>query len=281
MSAFDIAKELDIRPRKPVVKIDDTVPIDFAGDPAISTFFVALSCLFPDGEKFFITSVRHYLDQIKDPLLLEQISGFIGQEGMHARQHIEFNRWLESRGYPIKKQLLRVKFGTSAMRRWLPKRLQLAITIAVEHFTASMASVTLNHGDEILAKWDPKARAVWEWHGIEEAEHKAVAYDVYMAIGGGYFLRSFSMFLGTLIFISQIVITQYSSLRATGNLKWQVIWQGSKTVWHKNGLFRLMFPLWLTYFKPGFHPWQEDNRAQIDAQSQRLVDFNYILPKTD
>ena len=45
----------------------------------------ALSTTFPDGERFFIDSVRNFQDQIKDPKLQKDIRAFIGQEANHGK----------------------------------------------------------------------------------------------------------------------------------------------------------------------------------------------------
>ena len=55
----------------------------------------ALQLLFPAGERFFIRSVKHYEDQIRDPGLRARIRGFYGQEGRHGHEHDRFNRILE------------------------------------------------------------------------------------------------------------------------------------------------------------------------------------------
>ena len=58
--------------------------------PFITHFFNALSLLFPQGELFFMDSVRHYRQRIDDPALKKEIQGFIGQEAMHSREHVAY-----------------------------------------------------------------------------------------------------------------------------------------------------------------------------------------------
>src|SRR5688500_8076173 len=80
------------------------VPRHFAadGDLILSHVAAALSAVFPDGEDFFVRSVRHYRGQIQDPELKRQVAGFIGQEAMHGREHRAFNDRLAELGYPVK-----------------------------------------------------------------------------------------------------------------------------------------------------------------------------------
>ena len=52
-------------------------------DLILSHMFAALSAVFPDGEDFFVRSVRHFRDQITDPVLQRQVAGFIGGPAMN------------------------------------------------------------------------------------------------------------------------------------------------------------------------------------------------------
>ncbi len=47
----------------------------------------ALHLIFPMGERFFVRAVRHYMSEIEDLSLREQIRGFFGQEGRYAHEH--------------------------------------------------------------------------------------------------------------------------------------------------------------------------------------------------
>lgn len=77
--------------------------------------------------------------------------------------------------------------------------MRVAATCALEHFTATMAEQLLIREDINMQMTDPRMYKLWMWHAIEENEHKSVAYDVYQAIGGGYWLRTSTMLLTTIL----------------------------------------------------------------------------------
>ena len=92
----------------------------------VTHFFNALSLLFPAGERFFMDSVRNYRDQIDDPVLKKQVLGFIGQEAMHTREHIEYNDLLQEAGLPAHKLDKRLWAILNFGRKVLPHSYQLA-----------------------------------------------------------------------------------------------------------------------------------------------------------
>ena len=72
----------------------------YADNSFLTTFWTTLSSLFPEGETFFVDSVKNYRHEIKDQLLKDQVSGFIGQEAMHSKEHAAFNDIAERNGLP-------------------------------------------------------------------------------------------------------------------------------------------------------------------------------------
>jgi predicted metal-dependent hydrolase len=236
--------------------------------PHVSQYFNAMSLFFPEGEQFFIDSVRRYRGLVTDPRLLEDVRGFIGQEAMHGREHRAYNKALADAGYPAVELEAKALRQLKIARRWLPPSGQLAVTIALEHFTAIMAEHLLSD-ERVLAGAPPQIAAMWRWHAIEETEHKAVAFDVYqLAVGGGpkgYFLRCAIMLSATLRFIWQTTYTHWRLVRQD-NL--QRDWRGWRALmrflWVSPGaMWKIALP-WLSYFKPGFHPWQKDNRHHVE-----------------
>ncbi len=237
--------------------------------PFVSHFFNAMSLFFPEGEQFFIDTVRYYRDKgrITDPKLLEEVKGFIGQEAMHGREHRAYNEAVAAAGYPAgeleAKAVALLNFG----RKMLPHAEQLANTIALEHFTAIMAEVLLTHG-YTLDGAPPQMSALWRWHAIEETEHKAVAYDVYQKVAGGfwgYLRRCLVMLSVSMLFLSQTFYTHWRLIKHDGLQRDWRGWRGFLRFLFVNpGALRKIAIPWLKYFKPGFHPWQHDNRAHVE-----------------
>ncbi|MGH7822796.1 MAG: metal-dependent hydrolase, partial [Candidatus Binatia bacterium] len=144
---------------------------------------------------------------------------------------------------------------------------QLAVTIALEHYTAIMAH-TLLANDAVVAGADPRLSAVWRWHAIEETEHKAVAFDVYReAVGedrGAYFRRVRVMLFVTITFWFQVFLCHFRLVRADGGVAevggW---WRLFRFLWLRPGAMRKIVRPWLQYFRRDFHPWQHDNSELV------------------
>jgi predicted metal-dependent hydrolase len=171
------------------------LPKHFAadGDLILSHVAASLSAVFPDGEDFFVRSVRHYRDQITDPELKRQVAGFIGQEAMHGREHRALNNRLDQLGYPTKPVERLTKWGLETRERIAPAKANLAMTAALEHFTATLAELLLTSEETRGLFGENEVKNLFLWHALEESEHKAVAFDVYKAVGGGERLRRWTM----------------------------------------------------------------------------------------
>src|SRR3954451_22626192 len=100
------------------------LPKHFAddGDLVLSHVAASLLAVFPDGEDFFVRSVRNFRDQIEDPELKRQVAGFNGQEAMHGREHRAFNDRLDQLGYPTKIVERITKAGLKARERIFSKK---------------------------------------------------------------------------------------------------------------------------------------------------------------
>lgn len=244
-------------------------------DLVMSHFTAALSALFPEGEDFFIRSVRNYRDQVTDPELQEAIKGFIGQESTHKTQHRMLNERLQAMGYPTARIDRHVSALLNRLERIFSTEMALAGTAALEHYTATFAEILLNSDDWLALLDGSDVREILLWHAFEEAEHKAVAFDVYEAIGGTERTRVRGMRLATAIFVIEMIIQTTRSLagdRASYN---PVRLLRSLNKFRKSPLFsRAAFRRYASYTRPGFHPDDWDSTATLEHWSKELSDAN-------
>src|SRR4051812_33286902 len=75
-----------VRPRAPRLGFESVSRHWLAGSRAATQLANGVNLLFPAGERFFIRSVRYYVDRTS-PELVAQVKGFFGQEGRHAQAH--------------------------------------------------------------------------------------------------------------------------------------------------------------------------------------------------
>ena len=249
------------------------LPRDFAadGDLISGHVIMALSSVFPDGEDYFVRSVRHYRDRITDPALKRQVAGFIGQEAVHGREHRVFNDRLSVLGYPTKRYERFTRAGLRFRERILPPISNLAATAALEHFTATLAELVLTNAEIRHLMGADAVRDLFVWHALEESEHKAVAFDVYKAVGGGERLRVWTMNFFRFGFVLGMGLAVGLSLlgdRATyrrGNLR---------RSWRRLKTSPLADPaIWAQlkdYNRPDFHPDDSDTTEIVESWRRKL-----------
>ena len=256
---------LQIQPRRLDLSLPDPLPRHWhSGDPFKTHFFNAMSVLFPDGERYFIDSVRLFRAQIHDADLQQQIRGFIGQEGHHSREHLGYSQRLRDLGYDIDALESRVKKRIRFVQRNFSAERQLAGTVAMEHFTAIMADLLLREPQWVDGAIEPM-QTLWRWHAVEETEHKAVAFDVYMQVCGDRRMLKRAMRQSTFFFLKDVTQGMWHMLRTDGKLSdLPMIWRGMRWLWGRNGFFRKLIGVYRDYYQDDFHPWQHDNRDLLD-----------------
>ena len=224
------------------------------GKKSVTAFFDNLSVFFPLGERFFMTSVRAFHADIKDDVLRKEVKTFCAQEGIHSREHENYNDRLKKLGYPVDAMEKRVEAVLKRLTKVAPKELQLAVTCALEHFTALMGHLLLGN-PRLLEGAHPAMAAMWRWHAAEENEHKGLPFDVYKATGGHYTTRAAAMIGATVIFWARVVGHQVRMMNADGTALSPGEWGKVLNFLFVNpgGMLQL-WGLYFQYFKPSFHP---------------------------
>lgn len=250
---------------------------------AIATHFVnSMHIVFPEGEKFFVRSVRRFAKDIKDETLKKEINSFCGQEGIHAREHQRFWEVMQEQGLEPEKfaSFLKVtafsgKYSIENMVRntlnkvqpQLGDKMALSITTALEHYTAILANALFHEPIATNDNIAPQMLELLHWHASEEIEHKAVCFDVLKQVDDSYLIRVSGMGFATLMLWGYILSGQVYFLvndKDKNIIQMPVeAYMLLKTVVFGEIGKNLSRHL-LEYFKKDFHPDDIDDRHLIE-----------------
>ena len=234
-----------------------------SNNPFISHFYNGMSIMFPEGEKFFMDSVRYYQHKVDDAELKACIKHFFMQEGQHTKAHIQYNDLLEKTGHDLKKLEHYTIHGSEIYHKKHPLT-QLALVASFEHFTAILANSFLGNSSLFFKNSDPEFTRIWLWHSAEELEHKSVAYDLYLHMGGGYFRRCYAMCLATFRFFLNLTKSMFNLLKKEKQLFNVIMFiQGFCYLFIYPGLLIRLSLEYFKFFLPGFHPWKTDNHHLV------------------
>ena len=243
------------------------------GDPIATAWFTALSATFPRGEALFVDAVKAFRDGAP-PRLEAEIRAFIKQEVNHSREHLAFNRAAASAGYDLSRIDSHVA-GMIGQVYQRPKIGWLAVTIALEHFTAMFAHEFLKHPSHFTGAESQQA-ALWRWHAVEEIEHKGVAYDTWLHATRHWSrwkrwkTKSLAMLVISRRFVAHRSRDALDLMAQDGITGWR---SKARLAWYLvgyPGILRRVFPMWCAFFLPGFHPWKHDDRALIGKASSEF-----------
>ena len=266
---------------KPVVrthlnfKLNEVPRYWFGGDPFRTRMFDALSLTFPDGERYFIQSVRMFRDQIQDPDLQQRVADFIKQEAQHGMAHDKMNQVMRDQGMPVDAFIRRLnKIFKFELTKRSPQY-NIAMTAAAEHLTALMAETFFSQ-KQTLQDAHPYVRALFAWHAIEEMEHRDVAFDVMKQVGHvPETTRKFALAFTTVMMLG------FTTYRADVMLKHdgfnrverlQMMTKGLPWFFGKKGILSRMRQQYLDWFNPNFHPSQHPVIAQYDVWVNTLAE---------
>lgn len=258
-------------------KLDRVPRFWFGGDPFRTRMFDALSLTFPDGERYFIESVRLFKEQITDPDLKNRVADFIRQEAQHGIAHEKMNQVMRDQGMPVDQfiQMLNKIFKFELSKR--SPQYNIAMTAAAEHLTALMAE-TFYSQKKTLKEAHPYVRSLLAWHAIEEMEHRDVAFDVMKQVGNvpestRKFALAFTTFmmLNFTIYRANIML-KYDGFSRLERIKMTV--RGLPWFLGKNGMLTTMKSQYLDWFKPDFHPSQHPVIHQYQTWIDTLAQTN-------
>jgi predicted metal-dependent hydrolase len=240
-----------------------------------SHLLAALSAVFPVGEDFFVDAVKAYRRDVADhPRLRPLVKGFIGQESMHGREHRELNERLAQLGYPT----AAIERGIGvvlALLKQQPRSMQLSVTAAAEHLTATIAhTILVDEGMRELFAENPELGSLLEWHAVEELEHKDVAFDLLAEVDGRYAVRAAGMAVAAATLGAYVVAAVAVSMatdrrrirprevpRLLHNLRRQQL-LSARTLARS-----------VRYLRPGFHPNDDDTEPLLEAARAAIAGY--------
>ena len=255
------------------------------GEPFTTHVLNVLHLLLPAGEEFFVDVFKQILPLIKDDQLRLDVQGFIGQEAVHSQTHSGVLDYFATNGIDLMPFTDQINWLFGKLMgdrpRWSPRRRhswlleRVSIVAAIEHYTAIMGEWILDSGQHDVIGTDPVMLDMLRWHGAEEVEHKAVAFDVMKHLQAGYWRQV----------RTQLVVTPMMLLMWVRGVRFMYavdpqVPAGAKPRWRDyfNAARRGLVPGPLrfvrvigAYYLPRFHP------SQLGG-IERAVDYLAISP---
>ncbi|MGV9541864.1 metal-dependent hydrolase [Nocardia beijingensis] len=247
----------------------DSVPMHYVPGEALATHIVnVMHLVLPEGERAMAQALAEALPYIDDERLREEVTGFIGQETMHANSHEAARRHLQSIGLDVDSYVGKVAWLVDrilgdhgltgrAKEEWLKER--LGLFAGMEHYTAVLGEWLLN-ADILEAKgMHPAMLDLVRWHGAEEVEHRSVVYDAFMHLDGSYARKARTAILASATLLPLFIVSTAYLYRKDPSPQKGRFW-GLQFV---SATRRGVIPKWTVfltemprYLRPGFHPSQ-------------------------
>ncbi len=255
--------------RKPNFLFNSNTPAHWLGGSALKSHLCnSFTLLFPAGEKFFIQSVQKIFSEIKDEKLKSEARMFIKQEAQHYLEHEKFFQILKSQGFDIDKILTVVEGVVSTIsENWISTRTAMAITAGCEHITALLSEIALT--DDFFWEAPADLKALFEWHSLEELEHRAVAFDVFDATDGSYSGRVIGLLGAYLFFTGLTTYITCSLMRQDKTLfRFKTAQEAMNIFFLDQKLFFKAANIFGRYLLPNFHP---TGNKQLDTLFQNVL----------
>lgn len=250
----------------------------FHGEPAATHLLNTYTLLVPDNEGFYIRTLNQALPGLQDMNLRNAVREFSRQEGQHGVAHRRAWQWLAAQGYRFAAFVkLADKAAFAVVEKLAPLPLRVAIVACVEHINAAIGHEYLRR--DLMQGVDPAVRSLFEWHFAEEIEHKAVAFDVLETFRGAYLLRV----LGTLLVVPLFYLLMGAGAAMLcvqdGSAKRPSTWSGwfSHALGRRGTAWRMAGHL-IAYLRPGFRPWQLDDRHLAETALARWPNVAPVVP---
>ncbi len=255
----------------------DQVPAYWSGGTPLQNYVLTtLSHMFPDGERFFIRSVKRFADRATDQKMQKEIKAFIGQEMQHGLAHERFNQALDRSTASMSWFMTLFTVPTF---EWLEPTLHnmgiaykfaLGCTAAAENMTAGFAENVFRNQEEI-SRMREDIRNLFLWHAAEEMEHRHLAFDLLQIVDGSYLNRMASATFTYLIIGFYVVLGTVYLMASDKNYPWQDL---PGDLWRlfteDKALGKIAIQGFFDYARPDFHPNDKPIPPEIKEYLDRL-----------
>ncbi|GAA2005747.1 metal-dependent hydrolase [Nocardiopsis rhodophaea] len=248
------------------------------GEPFATHVINVLHLLLPEGERWFVEVFKEAVPLIRDEKLREEVLGFIGQEAVHAEAHAGVLDHMDAHGLDPEPYVSQIAWmfrkllgdrGLTGARASAWLRSRLALIAGIEHMTAVLGQWVLDAKALDRANADPTMLDLLRWHGAEEVEHRAVAFDLFMHLDGRYSKRALAMVVSTMtlgvLWVRGVrfLMANDPVLRGRVKPRWRDILRSGR-MGLTPGLWQLARSV-PSYFRPGHHPSQHGSTSQAVA----------------
>lgn len=163
-------------------------------DPYASHLINVLSLVVPVGERWFMTVLRDAAAQIDDERLKAEVKGFVGQESSHSRVHEAVLTYMREHGIETQEYTERLEwflneiYGPKKPPPGVPEdwwqAWRVSLVAAAEQMTHALGDWALDAEGLDRDGADAVMLDILRWHGSEEIEHCAVAFDLLEELAG-------------------------------------------------------------------------------------------------
>ncbi|MEU0542066.1 metal-dependent hydrolase [Nocardia sp. NPDC005978] len=261
----------------------ESVPMHYIPGEALATHIVnVMHLVLPEGERAMAAALAEALPYIDDERLREEVTGFVGQESMHASSHeaarnhlrdigLDVDTYVDAIAWLVDRILGDHGLAGRAKQEWLKER--LGLFAGMEHYTAVLGEWLLE-ADILEAKgMHPAMLDLVRWHGAEEVEHRSVVYDAFMHVDGSYARKARTAILASATLLPLFIVSAGYLYRKDPTPDKGRSWGRQFLDATKRGVI----PSWTVFFtelprylRPGFHPSQlgpMDNALRYLAHS--------------
>jgi predicted metal-dependent hydrolase len=241
------------------------VPAHWSAASALQSHVLnTLSLMFPDGERFFVRSVKYFADRASDDKMRAEIKAFIGQEMQHGSAHDRFNAAIRPAladtswfmylftvptFQGLEPWVHQLNFGMEFGRVGA-----LAVTAAAENMTAGFAHMVFeDRALQSAVRADIKD--LFMWHAAEEIEHRDLAFDLLKKVNDAYWVRMFGATVAYSIIFGYVVLGTAWFMLNDKNYPWlNLATDVVKIFTDRFGLGRLFVDGFIDYARADFHP---------------------------